>query len=75
MQKEESDQKCEKLAAEINVRINELSAMQEDYEKRLQEHQQLSASGEKELQGQLQSLEEQVTSLKVCQTRHSYANC
>ncbi|KAI5455150.1 hypothetical protein NCC49_002419 [Naganishia albida] len=64
VQKEESDQKCEKLAAEVNVRINELSAMQEDYEKRLQEHQQLSASGEKELQGQLQSLEEQVTSLK-----------
>jgi chromosome segregation ATPase len=65
-QKEHTDHECKKLADQITVHNKERSVMQEDYEKKLQVQQELSASGEKELQGQLQLLREQIAAIKVC---------
>jgi chromosome segregation ATPase len=65
-QKEHTDHECKKLADQITVHTKERSVMQEDYEKKLQVQQELSASGEKELQGQLQLLREQIAAIKVC---------
>lgn len=65
MQKVQADDKCQELAGQIGECNEQFSAMQDKYEKQLQALKELSASGEKELQGQSQLLQEQVSMTKV----------
>lgn len=75
-QKAQADGKCQELAVRIGECTEQVSAIQENYEKQLQAVQALSASGEKELQGQMQSLREQVNCTKVGPNlKPSYTPC